>query len=228
MSPARRLILLVLAIAALAVTAAWTPLGEVPAAVGRLGVFGPVAGVLVGAALLAALVPRTPISLACGVIFGATTGAACALAVAFAGAAVTFAAGRVLGRDFAARRGGRWWPRIDAWVGREGALAVAALRSLPIGPFGLAGYAYGASAIRVRDYALGTLVAAPPSAVAYAVIGAAVVAPGTANPLTVLPLVAGALLATALVVRARARARRTTDAAPAEPTPDEAAPSSDR
>jgi uncharacterized membrane protein YdjX (TVP38/TMEM64 family) len=220
MTPARRVLLLVLAVAALAATAAWTPLGQVPEAVARLGPLAPVAGVLVGAALLAALVPRTPISLACGVLFGATTGAVCALAVALAGATVTFGAGRLLGRDFAARRGGRWWPRLDAWVGREGVLAVAAVRSLPIGPFGLAGYAYGASAIRPRDYALGTLIAAPPSAVAYALVGAAVVAPGSASPLTVAPLALGALLTLALLVRARLVRARARTAPRAEPAPD--------
>ena len=201
------MIMLVVGVAGLAVAAVWLPLASFPDAVGRLGWGAPVLAVAVGAALLAALVPRTPISVACGVLFGAGTGVVCALAVALTAAAVTFAVGRLLGRDFVARRAGRRWNRLEAWIVREGVLAVAAVRSLPIGPFGLGGYAYGASAVRVRDYALGTLIAAPPSAVAYALLGAAVVAPGAVDPLVLLPMTVALVLSVAVVVRARRSVR---------------------
>ena len=180
---------------------------EVPELVGRLGPAAPAVGVVVGAALLTALVPRTPVSLACGLLFGATVGAVCALLVALVAATVTFIAGRMLGRDFVIRRAGPRFARLESWIIREGTLAVAAVRALPLGPYGLVGYAYGASAVRVRHYALGSLISAAPSAVSYALLGAAVAAPGHLRPLSLVPLGAGLLLAAAVLIRSRAAAR---------------------
>jgi uncharacterized membrane protein YdjX (TVP38/TMEM64 family) len=201
-------LLLAVGVAALAAIAFALPLHEIPTAVQHLGPLAPVAGVAVGATLLVALVPRTPISLACGLLFGAVTGALCALLVALLAATVTFAAGRWLGRDFAMRRAGRHWRRLEGWIDREGALAVAAVRALPIGPYGLSGYAYGASRVRVRPYAVGTFVAAVPSAISYALLGAAVAGSRALSALSVLPLAVGLLLSATLVIRARRVARR--------------------
>ena len=207
MSPTRRLIVLILGVVGLAVTAWFLPLREVPELVGRLGSVAPVVGVIVGAALLTALVPRTPVSLACGLLFGAAAGAVCALLVALVAATVTFVAGRLLGRDFVMRHAGPRFTRLESWITREGTLAVAAVRALPIGPYGLSGYAYGASAVRMRHYALGTLISATPSAVSYALLGAAVAAPGQFRPLTLVPLGAGLVLSVAVLIRSRAAAR---------------------
>src|SRR3954469_97082 len=150
--------LLVSAVAALALAGWLLPLSGVTAAVARLGPAAPVVGVAVGAALLVALVPRTPVSLACGLLFGAVLGAVCALLVALVAAAVTFGAGRLLGREFVRRHSGRRYAQLERGVTRDGVLAVAAVRALPLGPYGLSGYAYGASAVRSRHYALGTLI----------------------------------------------------------------------
>ena len=135
--------------------------------------------------------PRTPISLACGVLFGPVAGSLLALAVALTAAALTFFAGRLLGRDFVAReRAGRRLTDVQGWLRDEGCwrgrVAVA-----PAGPYGLTGYVYGASTVRARDYFLGTLVAATPSAISYAILGALIAAPGDVPPLAFLPLAMG-------------------------------------
>lgn len=197
--------ILVLGVLALAATAWFVPLGSVQATVASLGLLGPVIGVLLGAALLIALVPRTPISVACGVLFGVWTGMIVALSLAMIAAVVTFGAGRWLGRDFVARHAGRRWARIERWITREGVLAVAAVRAIPLGPYGLMGYAYGASAVRLRDYALGTFIAGAPSAVTYALLGAAVAGATPASPLTFVPLAFGLVLCATLIIRARYR-----------------------
>lgn len=210
------MVALLLGIAALAVAATVLPLAAVPDAVARLGPLAPVVGVAAGAALLVALVPRTPVSVACGLLFGAALGSVCALAVMVIAATVTFLAGRLLGRDFmtswaervAGRRIGRAWTALERWIAREGILAVAAVRSLPLAPYGLVGYAYGASGVRARDYAVGTLLAGSPSAVTYALLGAAVGAAGEASPLTLLPLAIGIVLSAAVALRTRAHLRQ--------------------
>ena len=214
MSPTHRMFALVLAVVALTVVAVRLPLAALPDTVARLGPVAPVVGVAVGAALLVAMIPRTPVSLACGLLFGATLGTVCALLVALVAATITFAAGRWLGRDFVVRRWGRrkTWARLEGWVTRQGILAVAAVRALPLGPYGLIGYVYGTSAVRVRDYALGTLIAASPSAVSYALLGAAVASKDRPSALSGLPLAFGLALSIALVVRARVVARRRTAA----------------
>ena len=194
---------LVLGVAALALLAWLLPLDTVQATVASLGVLGPLAGVLVGAAMLTALVPRTPVSVACGLLFGAWMGTLVALGLALVAAVVTFAAGRWLGREFVARHAGRRWTSIERWITREGVLAVAAVRAIPLGPYGLMGYAYGASAIRVRDYTLGTAISAPPAAITYALLGAAVAGADSASPITFVPLIFGFALCAAVLIRAR-------------------------
>ena len=216
MRPGIRVVGLLLGIAVLAIAAALLPLPAVPETVARLGPLAPGVGVVAGAALLVALVPRTPVSVACGLLFGAALGSVCALAVMVIAAAVTFLAGRLLGRDFistwadrvAGRRSGRAWVALERWIAREGVLAVAAVRSLPLAPYGLVGYAYGASGVRVRDYTIGTVIAGSPSAVTYALLGAAVGTAGEASPFTLLPLAIGILLSAVVTLRTRAHLRR--------------------
>lgn len=216
MSPARRATLLAVGVIVAGVTALLLPLHAVPEAVARLGPLAPVTGVLVGAALLVALVPRTPISIACGLLFGPGLGTASALAITAVAAVATFTAGRLLGRDYvlvwaqrlAGRRMGRAWDSVERWIAREGILAVAAVRSLPLAPYGLVGYAYGASGVRGRDYFIGTLLASTPSAVTYALLGAALGAAGESSPLTLLPLAIGIGFVATVALRTRAHLRR--------------------
>ena len=163
----------------LAATAWFLPLREVPELVGRLGPAAPAVGVVVGAALLDRARPPDPgRQLACGLLFGATVGAVCALLVA------------LVARDCHLRRRPDARPRVRGPPGRA-PVRPAGVRGSPgrepsrwprsgrcrSGPYGLVGYAYGASAVRVRHYALGTLISAAPSAVSYALLGAAIASP---------------------------------------------------
>lgn len=208
MSPTLRAAILGLSVAGLALAVLWLPLPPFTDAVRGLGGWAPVVAVVTGCALLVAMVPRTPISLACGLLFGPFAGSLLALGVALAAATVTFVAGRYMAREFVARRAGRRLTQIQGWVEREGVLAVAALRSLPLGPYGLAGYLYGASSVRSRDYFLGTLIAATPSAVSYAILGALIAAPGDVPPVAYLPLTIGLAFSAIVFFRTRRRLRR--------------------
>ncbi|HEX5740075.1 MAG TPA: VTT domain-containing protein [Pilimelia sp.] len=218
-----RMLPLLAAVAALAVAATQLPLAQVRELVAGLGAAAPVVAVALGAALISVLVPRTAISMACGALFGAFAGFWCAVAAAMVAAAGTYVLGRWAGSGLlAARLGGRLH-RLDRWLARRGVLAVVVTRLLPLSPFGLVGYAYGTSTVRVRHYLLGTLLGAVPSSVSYATLGAAVVAPGALSPLAVLPAAAGMAISTGAAWHWRRTARAERAAAAAAATPPVAA-----
>src|SRR3954454_22898104 len=70
-----RLGILGVVIGALAVAAAVLPLREIGDAIRMLGHAAPVAMAVLGGLLLSVMVPRTAITIACGALLGATTGA---------------------------------------------------------------------------------------------------------------------------------------------------------
>ena len=211
----RRLVrfgILTAVVAALGIAAAVLPLQAIADSVVALGPAAAVAIAVVGGLLLSVLVPRTAITLACGALLGPATGAATALAAAMIAAVATYYAGRWAGRGALGSRAGRL-ERLDGWLNRRGLAAVLLVRFLPLAPFGLVGYAYGTTSVCRKRYLLGTTLAAVPSAVSYAVIGAAVASPGSMSPLTLAPAVIGFGLTTTIVLRWRLAARRDAAAA---------------
>jgi uncharacterized membrane protein YdjX (TVP38/TMEM64 family) len=195
-------------IAGLAIAAAVLPLREIGDAIRMLGDAAPVAMAVLGGLLLSVMVPRTAITIACGALLGATTGAITALAAAVIAATCTYYAGRWAGRGVLHARAGGRLARLDGWLNRRGLSAVLLVRFLPLAPFGLVGYAYGTTTVCRKRYLLGTTLAAIPSAVSYAVIGAAVASPGEMNPLSLAPALIGFTLTTAIVWRWKRAARR--------------------
>lgn len=203
-------------VGALAVAAATLPLHDIADAVMALGRGGAaVAIAVVGGLLLSVMVPRTAITLACGALLGAATGAATALAAAVIAAVATYYAGRWAGRGALRAKTGSRLARLDGWLDKRGLSAVLLVRFLPLAPYGLVGYAYGTTSVCRKRYLLGTTIAAIPSAVSYAVIGAAVTKPHEMNPLTLAPALVGFALTTAIVWRWKRSARRATEAAAA-------------
>jgi uncharacterized membrane protein YdjX (TVP38/TMEM64 family) len=193
-APGTRFALLILVIAALAVAAAVLPLHRLPDDVARLGPAAPPVAIVVGAILLAALVPRTAISITSGALFGPIAGGSVALGAAIVAFVATFVVGRALGRDAVAARAGGRIERLDAWLARTGLVNVVVVRLIPIAPYGLVGYAYGTTSVRVRDYLLGSLIGAAPSAFTYAAVGAAAVRPGAIRLITFAPAAVGLVI----------------------------------
>ena len=195
-------------VAALGVAAAVLPLQAIADSVVAFGPAAAVAIAVVGGLLLSVLVPRTAITLACGALLGPATGAATALAAAVIAAVATYYAGRWAGRGALGARAGSRMAKLDGWLNKRGLSAVLLVRFLPLAPFGLIGYAYGTTSVCRKRYLLGTTLAAVPSAVSYAVIGAAVASPGSMDPLTLAPAAIGFGLTTTIVLRWRLAARR--------------------
>lgn len=182
-------------------------LAELPARADRLGPLGPVVGIVGGALLLVALVPRTFVTLASGALFGALEGAAYALGAALLAAALGFAVGRVLGREFVAERTRGRLARLDGWFARQSVLGVMTVRLLPISGFGLVSYGYGTTGARLAPFLLGSLLASAPTAFGYAAIGAAVSHPGNLNWFAAAPAGLG-LIASLVLIRSWWRAER--------------------
>ncbi|GLW27094.1 TVP38/TMEM64 family protein [Actinoplanes regularis] len=200
--------LLILGVGGLAGAAALLPMREIGDAVVALGPGAAVAVAVLGGLLLSVLVPRTAVTVACGALLGAATGAIAALAAAIIAATATYYLGRWAGRGALQAKAGGRLARLDGWLNRRGLAAVLLVRFLPLAPFGLVGYAYGTTSVCRKRYLLGTTIAAIPSTVTYAVIGAAVAAPGRMGPLTIAPAVISFILSTAIVIRWRQTSRR--------------------
>ncbi|MEV4714260.1 VTT domain-containing protein [Micromonospora sp. NPDC049374] len=212
---ATRFALLLLLLAVFGATLLLVPHPEptaLPDLADRMGRLAPVAGVLGGALLLVALVPRTFITLAAGAIFGALEGAAYALGAALLAAAIGFTVGRVLGRDFVAERVRGRLARLDRWFTRQSVLGVVTVRLLPISGFGLVSYGYGTTGARVLPFLVGSVIASAPTAFGYAAVGAAVTSPNEINWFAAAPASLGFIASAILLARwwrAERRLRRT-------------------
>ncbi|MEV4827663.1 VTT domain-containing protein [Micromonospora sp. NPDC049257] len=193
------LLVMLVGFAAVLLVAPRPDVGELPRLADTLGGYAPVVGIVVGALLLVALVPRTFVTLVAGAVFGAVEGAAYALGAALLAAALGFAVGRVLGREFVAERVRGRLARLDGWFARQSVLGVITVRMLPIAGFGLVSYGYGTTGARVLPFLVGSVLASAPTAFGYAAIGAAASSPGSINWYAAAPaslgLIASAVLA---------------------------------
>ena len=123
-----------------------------------------VVGVLLAYTLssLLLLVPVNLLIAATGAVFGPLLGLAYALAGSLVAAGAVFGLGRALGSDRVRRFAGRRVNAVSRRLGRHGLWTMALLRLLPIAPFGVVNLVAGASAMRLRDFLLGSLIGMAP------------------------------------------------------------------
>ncbi len=114
-----------------------------------------------------------------GLLFGLVEGTGLALLGALLGAVTAFGLGRVLGREAVERVTGRRAARLDDLLRRRGFLAVVGVRLVPVLPFTAINYAAGLTAVRTRDYLIGTALGIIPGTIAYASLGAYGTSPGS-------------------------------------------------
>ncbi|MBV8088543.1 MAG: TVP38/TMEM64 family protein [Alphaproteobacteria bacterium] len=109
------------------------------------------------------ILPASLLGAAAGAIYGFVPGFLLATSSTLAGAMLSFLVSRSLLRPvierWAARR--QRLCNLDGLVAREGWRLVCLLRVSPIMPFSATSYLLGLSAIRLRDYAAGTLASLP-------------------------------------------------------------------
>lgn len=177
---------------------------DVRAVTGSTGWVGPAAFAALYALLTLTPAPATVLSIGAGVLFGVPGGVGVVMAGALLGAATAFGLSRTLGRTAVRQVDSDRLRRLDALVARHGLLAVISARLFPLLPFGLLNYACGLTAVRPRDYLLGTAIGSLPPAAVFVTLGAYGTTPGAAP--FVLALGGMALLTIIATIAARRHA----------------------
>jgi uncharacterized membrane protein YdjX (TVP38/TMEM64 family) len=172
-----KVILLVVAIVILIVLGRHFHLGQLFSSmldrIRGLGALAPVLFIIlyiVGAILF---VPGSILTIGAGVLFGLLWGSIYVSIGATTGATAAFLIGRYLARDWVRKQleGNRKFAAIDEAVGREGWKIVLLTRLSPVFPFNLLNYAFGLTAVTLRDYLIATWIGIMPGSVLYVYLG---------------------------------------------------------
>jgi phospholipase D1/2 len=89
----------------------------------------------------------------------------CSLLGCILSAMLLYAGGRCLGRKNVMRLAGKRLNRVNRLISKQGALAVTAVRMLPVAPYSLVNLTAGAAGVPFRDFVLGTLLGMSPGVV---------------------------------------------------------------
>ncbi len=135
------------------------------------GPAAPIVFVVLYVTLTVLLLPGSVMTITGGLLFGPYVGTALAVVGATAGATCSFLLGRRLGREQVIEIAGERVNKIDDWLGQRGFLAILYLRLIPVLPFNVLNYASGVTALRLRDYVVGTALGIIPGTFAYAALG---------------------------------------------------------
>ena len=154
-------------------------MAELRALVENFGLLAPVVFVLLYALITLAPLPKNVLSVLAGAVFGFGYGTLLVYLAALLGAACAFGIGRLLGREAVETLTGGRVARVDAALSRQGFLAVIGARLVPVVPFTAINYAAGLTAIRRRDFALGTAIGIIPGTIAYVALGSYAGQPGS-------------------------------------------------
>lgn len=169
---AAALSVVVLGLVALALILGPPDIDAVRARVDEAGGWGPALYFVTYVALALIPCPKALLTAAGGALFGLWAGAALALTAALVGATVSFAVGRLLGRDAVDRLTRGRLARVDELLRDHGLAAVLVVRLVPLVPFIAINYASGLAGVRLRHYVVGSAFGMVPGSLAYAALGA--------------------------------------------------------
>ena len=136
-----------------------------------------------------------------GLLFGTAAGTPLALAGATLTALAQMAVARHLAGDHAPRLIPTRIQGLDAFLEKNGAVAVMESRIVPFLPWGAVNYSAGLTRLRYRDMALGTVVGGAPKVFAYTALGGSLTDPTSPEAIVAIVLLVVLALAGALVVR---------------------------
>ncbi len=118
--------------------------------------------------------PVTVLIAATAAAFGPWLGFLYAACGALASALLTYGVGAGLGRDVLRKWMGPRMTSIRQKIVKQGVLAIAAIRMVPVAPFTLVNIVAGASGIKLIDYMVGTLLGLLPGLILMSALGAQV------------------------------------------------------
>jgi uncharacterized membrane protein YdjX (TVP38/TMEM64 family) len=138
-----------------------------------LGWWGPPLFILANAVRPFLLFPAMVLAVAGGLAFGPLAGTAYLVAGTALGAALVFAAARLLGRGLPGIRPPAWLPlaALDARCARHGFRTVLLLRLAPVLPWDAVSVLAGLSRVRFRPYLAATVLGSLPGALAFSYCG---------------------------------------------------------
>lgn len=128
--------------------------------------------VVVYAVLSSTPFPASTLTIAAGLLFGLAAGATVVVAAATIGAYLAYWMARALGRGPVARVEWGKLHQLDDMLGRRGLMSVLIVRLIPLFPFSLVNYTAGVSAVKQRDYLVGTMIGIVPGTVGFTALGA--------------------------------------------------------
>jgi uncharacterized membrane protein YdjX (TVP38/TMEM64 family) len=137
-----------------------------------LGVFGPIAYIVIYNLATLLFIPGSLLTLKGGCLFGVFWGSIYVLIAAIIGATLAFVIGRYLSRNWVCQQMDKHpkFKAIDLAVAKEGWKIVLLTRLSPVFPFNLLNYAFGVTQVSLKDYILGSL-GIIPGTVMYVYIG---------------------------------------------------------
>jgi uncharacterized membrane protein YdjX (TVP38/TMEM64 family) len=144
--------------------------------------WAPLLPVLAAAVLAMLLFPRAGVAILAGLLFPPALAVGYVLVGTVLGAAIAFGIGRILGRPFLAQLTAGRVPearlcRLQAWLDRRGTLGVLYTRIIPVLPFGLLNYTFGATRVRLGAFVVGTTLGILPNTILNVFLGASVTDP---------------------------------------------------
>jgi len=113
-----------------------------------------------------ALVPVTFLITATAFMFDPAPSIFYSLSGSFVAGIVTFLLGRLLGQKMLRKLLGSRWNELTHRLAKEGFVAVAAARVLPLGPFTIVNMVAGSTRIRFSDFMIGTVIGMLPGTLA--------------------------------------------------------------
>jgi len=111
--------------------------------------------------------PGTALSFVGAIMFGPYQGTLYTWIGACMGASLAFLFTRWLGRELIVRWFGEKLRGLDAYVKNQGFVGILLLRLLPVFPFNLINFGSGLTAVRFRDYLIGTMIGILPGTFVY-------------------------------------------------------------
>ncbi|GAA5049425.1 TVP38/TMEM64 family protein [Nocardia callitridis] len=166
---ASRVVALLVAVAAVFVAALLVPLPtpqQIQDWASSVGPLFPLLFFVVYAVVTVAPIPRTVLTVSCGVLFGPVLGITVALAATTVAAALAFLLVRALDHEQVAARLTHPAVRaIDERLERRGWLAVGSLRLIALAPFSVVNYCCGLSSMHFWPYLVATFLGSLPGTV---------------------------------------------------------------